>query len=184
MGGVSGAGTGASGPAGTAGTRAEGGASGTGSGGGIGGALGGIAGEGASGGTGAGGNGGTPCNTLAISGPLITQMAALGSAPMPAGGTIGDGTYVMTRYDVYAPASPSASPIKATIRVAGNQLDYATGTDTLMSNATYSTSTSGTTWFLTGTCPVAPTTQGAYTATPTAIMLFSNPDRVQVFAIQ
>jgi len=176
------AGTGATGGGDTGGAAGLGGASGAGGSAGAGGNTGGRGGTGGS--TGGGGTGSGACNDLTVSGNAITQTAATGTAPTPAGGTIADGTYVLTRYDVYAPGSPSASPYRVKYRVTGNLLEVATGGGTIISNLNYSTTVSGSAWNLTGTCPVSAPAAVPYTATATMLFVFNGPDHVQVFVKQ
>ena len=116
--------TGAAGSAGTAGSTAAAGSAG------AAGNLGTAGSTGAAGnaGTGAAGAAGTvACNTLTSTGwnPAgVHKVAAAGSPPVPAGGTIVDGTYILTREDVYPPDAADTMPIGATISFAGNQEQY------------------------------------------------------------
>jgi len=182
-GGVAGASGGVAGSAGpgTGGIGAAGANGGTA---GASGAGGGTAGAGA-GGTGGGASGSTgACNTLTVSGNPIMQMAATGAAPTPTGGTIVDGTYALTRYDVYPPASPSLSPYRATYRITGNQVEVASGGGTIISNLNYTATTTGASWNLTGTCPVSPQTSIPYTATATTLLVFDGAGYLQVLTRQ
>jgi hypothetical protein len=112
------------------------------------------------------------------------QMAASGSPPTAAGGAIADGTYHLTSIDVYPPSLPSSSPIRTTVRFAGNQLEFATGGGTLISYTNYAISTSGTVLTLIGTCPVIAPSSTPYSATATALMVYNGPDVIQTYAKQ
>jgi hypothetical protein len=119
------------------------------------------------------------------SGMAVTQVAAVGTAPTPAGGTIADGTYVYTRSDVYAPASLNSVISRATLRTSGNRLEMVVvESGTAVSNATYMTSTAGTTWTWTGTCPVRAAYPQPYTATASTLVLFTGGTVVDTFTKQ
>ena len=45
-------------------------------------------------------------------------------APTPTGGTIADGTYVLTKFEVYSPLTPNANLVKATMKVTGKDLQW------------------------------------------------------------
>jgi hypothetical protein len=131
----------------------------------------------------AGGAGGS-CNDLTVSGILIMQMAAAGPPPIPAGGNISDGTYVLTRYNVYPPASPSVAPIRTRYQVSGSSLEVATGGGAIISKSNYSTSISGAFLSLTGTCPPRAGISIPFTATATELLIFNGSDYVQTFTKQ
>ena len=61
---------------------------------------------------GAGGNtpsgtGGAGCSSIVNRGETITQVQATGTLPEPLGGTILDGTYVLTKDEAYPPVTVS-----------------------------------------------------------------------------
>ena len=169
-----GAGAAVAGSTGTAGGagRAAGGATGTaGAAGGATGTAGGTTGT-------AGGTGGAAlCNDLTAKGDFIPQTAGTGTAPTPAGGTIADGTYVLTKVEIYSPMTPSATLLKVTMKVTGKELEWlsVTGTSAASNAQSYTTEILGTNWVLTGTCPsaaITPITPPRFTASASGLMLF------------
>jgi hypothetical protein len=100
-------------------------------------------------------------------------MAATGSPPTPAGGTIADGTYQLTKIENYPPSTRPTSSVKYTYRVAGNQLEAAFAATNPLNDATsnFSISTAGTTLMLNRTCGSLLGISGSYTATTTTLLI-------------
>ena len=148
------------------------------------GGSGGTTGAGGSGG-GAGGTGGAAvCNTLTASGDVVIQTAATGSAPAPAGGTIANGTYVLTSNEVFPPGSSASASSKETLRITGNQMERALAYLGFVSQLNYSISTAGTTLTATATCPVGDAFSLPYTATATTLVIFGDATSVQTYTRQ
>jgi hypothetical protein len=166
--------TGAGGTAGAGGTTGAAGTAGAGAGG-TAGAAG--MGAGGGGGNGNGGTGGAPCNTVALGGEVITSIAATGVVPTPSGGTIADGTYLLTKSQAYPPATLPSWSMRLAYRITGNLLEVAedSGSGTPIFAYNYSTSTAGTTWYLTETCGggIVGASPSPYTATPTTLTLIN-----------
>jgi hypothetical protein len=157
------------------------------------------AGHGAGGATGAagvtgstGGSGGTGggvlCNDLTVTGDFIPQTAGTGTMPTPTGGSIADGTYVLTKVEVYSPLTPDATSLKVTMKIAGKTLQSVTASNTSAATATasYTTAVFGTNWALTGTCPsaaITPATPPRFTATAITLVLYI-AGQVQTYAKQ
>jgi len=115
--------------------------------------------------------------SLPITGNYIPQVAATGTPPTPGGGTIVDGTYDLTKDDLYPPSPPSTFSIKETIRLTGDVLEEAgiAETSTTTTYYRYTFTTSGTQWTLTNVCPpAAPLAPTGYTATDTTLLMFNN----------
>ena len=90
-----------------------GGTHGSGGGGGIG--IGGAAGD--------GGAGGAGCSMIDNVGQTVTREQASGDPPMPLGGAIADGTYVLTKDEAYPPISVDMPTHKReTLQISGTQL--------------------------------------------------------------
>jgi hypothetical protein len=168
----------------TGGTTATGGTSGTSGAGGAGGD------EGGAGPGGQGGEGGAvveQCGTVALGTPAINESAGSGTKPDPAGGTIQDGTYVMTAWRVYAPSSPHTETThQTTIRFSGNRMQVVAAPEQRQSG-TYTTSDTFVTFSL--NCPNAsqPPIVKPYTATssggPSKVFIFTD-NRVEEFTRQ
>jgi hypothetical protein len=145
------------------------------------------AGGSAAGSTGAGGA--TACNSLTLSATAPVATARTGAPPAPAGGTISDGTYVMTKVDVYPPDS-SLDLLSETIRVTGNQMEIVAGVGTFVNRVTSTFSTVGTKFVASAiTCSDPPgatlATMGTlYTATPTTLISFDGDTTVSTFTKQ
>lgn len=143
-----------------------GGPQGSGGGGGIG--IGGAAG---------GGAGGAGCSTaIANVGQTVTQEQASGDPPMPLGGAIADGTYVLTKDEAYPPISVDMPTHKSeTLQISGNQLLAVIDSDAMPSTfqgaATLTTSDTHAT--ITWLCGASGSFDQDYTATATQLILLS-----------
>ena len=122
---------------------------------------------------------GQACNALTAAGPGITPTCASGSLPVGEGGTIVDGTYVMTRLTYYG-TDCSTTPVSETIQVAGGCIQVASsGPVSLTESATYAVA--GNVLSLTRTCfnagaAVSTSTQDVsqtFTATATGFTIFN-----------
>src|SRR5262245_55353895 len=135
--------------------------------------LGGLGGAGATGGA-----GGTGCSAIENVGETITQEQASGTLPTPMGGTVLDGTYVLTRSEAYPPvtANPPAHT-KETIQIAGTVMDIAVTSDDFPSgfNARANFGASGTEMSLLNLCGPGSGSSFmvGYTATATELVLIS-----------
>ncbi|HVY40186.1 MAG TPA: hypothetical protein VHM31_19740, partial [Polyangia bacterium] len=80
-------------------------------------------GGGAGGAGGAGGSGGT-CTSVTATGAAVFETMGTGSAGTPAGGSIPNGTYVLTGWTVYSPATADTSQSrKLTLRITGSAIE-------------------------------------------------------------
>jgi hypothetical protein len=154
--------------------------------------------DGASGGIcSAGTPAGQACNAVEDVGPLVTPTCTTGAVATGAGGTMLDGTYVLTAQTYYnVPTCPPVQ-ISGTIEIMGNCIQLAfggvlTGTTSvrfepqgtgITSNPTCVNTPAGTT--TNADAPGAKT----YTATGTTLTMFTknsgtgntNPDRIEIF---
>src|SRR5262245_47237131 len=83
------------------------------------------------GGAGGGGaEGGAACSTIANVGQTVTQVQASGLPPTPMGGTIADGTYVLTKNEAYPPLTADVPDHSSeTLQIAGTQMAVAITSD-------------------------------------------------------
>jgi hypothetical protein len=141
-------------------------------------------GVGGSGGTwgsgGASGSGGTvpACNQLAEDAPTCSLTWASGVAPTPKGGSIADGSYVVTRQTGYTETTlPEIEMGRVRVEIAGSTWQEAEGIPPYDVNPdqhrTYTLAVQGTALTLTRTCPSAgePNTSG-YTADAASLTIF------------
>ena len=177
-------GTSSGGSAGSGGTSSGGnaGSGGTSSGGnaGSGGtSSGGNAGSGgtSSGGTSSGGTGGSSaCNTLVNDGADIVEEAATGTPPAMTGGTISDGTYVLTARKDWQGSCNCTSRQK--LAISGGTVQIVARTDKAADqHMTATAAVAGNQLTLSGTCPVAQSLKQTYTATATQLSLFDASDQ-------
>ena len=139
---------------------------------------------------------GQPCNTLANVATAITPTCTTGTMPAGEGGTIVDGTYVLTAQTYYNVAACPAGALSETVVIAGSCFQAAFG-DALTGNGSVSVAVQGNNYTQTATCTffsfdasgARPDGPGkTYTATATTFTLFTNnsavgndnPDRVEV----
>ena len=102
----------------------------------------------------------TACNTLQNTAPVVHIDLAPGTAPKPTGGTVPDGTYYVTKYDVYgAPGTGDAGATTANTYqgasvVKSGMYNVVNATNGAVSQASSGTiSESGTQIMLEQTCP-------------------------------
>ena len=145
-------------------------------------------------GTSGGTNGGTDddtgtrpsatCNEVVQGGALVSRRQVFENAPLPTGGTIHDGTYVLTGLREYVPTTmKNDGPrpvVKGTIVVRGSSLDAVAEENGAEVRETATLEADGTTLRLRSTCRYAgenapedpgPIVPYGYTATPTTLLL-------------
>ena len=126
-----------------------------------------------------------PCNTIADVGTDVAQVGVAEAAPAATGGTIVDGTYVVTSAVVYTGAGgltgPSGSIVHATSVNTGGAYEYVdTGTNASVTSGMYQTSGTNTILVL-QYCPTQTVINfSTYTASPTEFTLYdsTNPSAV------
>lgn len=126
---------------------------------------------------------GGACNAVVNGAAVVGEVAGAGAKPVPAGGTIVDGTYFLTKHEVFAPGTPDANTRKRTIVFAGNTFqthENDTGQAQKQYTGTYTTSGSNLT--LTVTCPISATVVIPYTATATTYVTFAKDSDGDVFS--
>lgn len=124
---------------------------------------------------------GQECNTLANVGDLVTPTCVTGTAPSGTGGTLVDGTYVLTSQDKYGSSCTSPFSFSETLAVAGDCIQVVSG-GILPATASVRITTQGNAISFTQTC-VHVDTDGAvvtpdmrmksYTAASTTLTLFA-----------
>jgi len=122
----------------------------------------------------------------------VTETCASGSPPAQTGGTVADGTYVVTSVSNYAcddSGSGTQGAVQVTLVIAGGcgQIaiagPYAGGTKIVGSSGQLVFS--GTSLSVTQVCPSAnPTNTVSYTATSTGFTTFSSADVLEVYTKQ
>jgi hypothetical protein len=127
---------------------------------------------------GAGGGNGGACTSVTATGSPVFEVMGTGTAPAPAGGTPVSGTYVLTGWTVYAPATavPTQSR-KLTIRVTGSTselqgIDANGATLNLAGTVSFSGTTVTTTW----TCGATGSVPQGYTMSNNQLLIFNPRD--------
>ncbi len=179
-GGAAGSGGSATGGAAGSGGSATGGAAGSG-----GSASGGTGGSstGGTGGSSTGGTGGTSaCNSLVNDGADVPETAETGTPPTMTGGSIADGTYVLTARKDWQGSCNCTTRQK--LSITGTAVQVVTRTDAGADQRFGGTlSIAGKAATLNVTCPGAQTKALEYTATATELQLFDPADQsLQVYA--
>ena len=130
-----------------------------------------------SGGTSSGGTGGSSaCNTLVNDGADIVEEAATGTPPAMTGGTISDGTYVLTARKDWQGSCNCTSRQK--LAISGGTVQIVARTDKAADqHMTATAAVAGNQLTLSGTCPVAQSLKQTYTATATQLSLFDASDQ-------
>ncbi len=127
-------------------------------------------------GNGAGGAGGTAgaCTNLSATGSAVSETMGSGSAATPAGGSIATGTYVLTGWTVYSPATAvTTQSRKLTLRLTSNTVELA-GVDAngAALNVAGSWSASGTMVTTNWTCGTTGSEAQGYTASNNQLLIF------------
>ena len=120
-------------------------------------------------------------------GETITQVQATGTLPEPLGGTIADGTYVLTKDEAYPPVTVSV-PFHSsqTLEIAGAVMDVALVSDEVPAGlkGTANLVTSGTVATITWLCGGNGTFDEGYTATATELVLIAPQSTVHTYTKQ
>jgi hypothetical protein len=143
---------------------------------------------------------GQACNALVAAGPSVTPTCTTGTMPTGEGGTILDGTYVLTAQTYYSVTTCPTIPLVETIQIAGGCVQVASSAPFPVTGST-TFAAAGNSITLTQKCihtdidgatitPDAPTE--TFTATATTFALYTqnaavgnpNRDRVEVFTKQ
>jgi hypothetical protein len=127
------------------------------------------------------------CSDIVLAGETIPQVQGTGPLPTPMGGTVVDGTYVLTKDEAFAPqtADPLAER-RETIEIAGSamRIVYVSNVSPLGVNGLANLTTSGTQLTITWTCAGTGSYTSGYTATATDLVLISPPGSVSTFTKQ
>jgi hypothetical protein len=113
------------------------------------------------------------CTTLTSTQP-VTSQAGTGNYPTPAGGTIADGTYLLSKYEIWPPGNAAGVTRRSAFRVTGSQIETFELNETsgfsVKGTANYTTSGSNITF--TYTCPAGGGYTKPYTATANEFIWF------------
>lgn len=113
---------------------------------------------------------GAGCNTVMNKATAITQTKGTGSAPSFMGGAVSDGTYAMTKWEVFG-KTPSTTPITETLIVKGTKWEMVAQSGTITARSNFDATLGFTDITLTPTCPAGGKAQTSpYTATSTKIV--------------
>jgi hypothetical protein len=118
----------------------------------------------------------TPCNTITNSGSDISGQSSTATAPTPTGGTITDGTYVLSSVVAYLPFAEDAGAgtLSGTIIVSGSTWQIVGNAIGDTEPGSFTFQPSGTSFTLTETCPGTESVTGTYTASTTQIILYKS----------
>jgi hypothetical protein len=113
------------------------------------------------------------CTDL-VSNQAVTSQPGTGPYPTPAGGAIADGTYLLSKYEIFPPDTTTGVTRRGALRFTGNKMEGYEFNETsgfsTKGSGTYTVS--GTTFTTAGTCPPAPGYTKPFTATATEFVWF------------
>jgi hypothetical protein len=124
---------------------------------------------------------------------MVTATCGTGTAPAQTGGTVVDGTYVLTSavdYSCGDAATPPLPPAAATAKITGGCLQFIIAESngdggTIVATASETVAYSGTSITTTPVCPAAAAASSqTYTATATTFSYLSTAGFLQVFTKQ
>jgi hypothetical protein len=102
--------------------------------------------------------------------------------PAPMGGTLSDGTYHLSAWNVYSPATADADLHSATLRIAAGMFEVVVDGATRQSG---SVSTAGVVLTFTPSCPTTTATMKPFSANATTLSLSTvSENRVEAFTRQ
>jgi hypothetical protein len=120
-------------------------------------------------------DGGGACNAIANVASMIALDYIASDPPTPHGGTIADGTYIMTAAGFYTGtggvAGSSGVTSQVTIQISGSTIQVASKANPPNDHITTTVMTNGVNLTRTDTCPDSTTQSGTYTATPTTLVV-------------
>ncbi len=126
----------------------------------------------------------TGCGTVPNSGTDAPEVAGTGTMPSPQGGTIVDGTYFLTRFEIYPPGSVDAYKRRHALKFENGKVESVTSRDGSPEQRNSGTfTTSGTNLVMTVDCPGAGSVTKGYTATATEFWMFES-DEIHVYTKQ
>ncbi|HEX7478680.1 MAG TPA: hypothetical protein VF331_12800 [Polyangiales bacterium] len=116
------------------------------------------------------------CNAVVDDGPLVTMTAVASAAPSPVGGTIADGTYVLSAATLYTgpggSTAASGGAFSGVFQIKGTTM-LQVGTVSGKEERYVTTfTTSGTTLSTNDTCPVAKSETHSFSANPTGFTVY------------
>jgi hypothetical protein len=121
------------------------------------------------------------CNTVPNGGATVTLVRVPQAPPAPTGGTIADGTYVLTSLVQYTgpggASGPTSMMVRMSMRIGGGRLDLVQNTGSGDQTLTYDLATMPAMNLLTitPTCPSAgPPQPSLYSASPTELRAYGN----------
>ncbi|HVH40683.1 MAG TPA: hypothetical protein VM925_00015 [Labilithrix sp.] len=126
---------------------------------------------------------GGACNDVANAGSQVAEVAGGLTKPTPQGGTLEDGTYVLTKHEIYPPSAPDENTRRRTFRFAAGKIDYVSNDGTKPeARSSGSFTVNGTSLQLTVACP-----QGAsaaalpFTANGNTLIMFDQASQNDVY---
>lgn len=122
------------------------------------------------------------CTELVNAGTQVVESAGIGTRPTPAGGTLEDGVYVLTKHEVYSPSSPDANTRKRTWKFVGGKVEIATddaASAPVRASGGYTTSNNEIA--ITVSCPQATSVALPYTASGSTLIMFDKASQNDVF---
>ena len=119
---------------------------------------------------------GPACNTLVNDGPTVSLMLSTATAPPATGGTVVDGTYVLSGATAYTNGGVTAPPtsFRAVMQIAGNIMQQVGTFNGAEQRYTSTFSTSGSNVTTMDTCPAPKTATHQFIATATNIHIIDS----------
>jgi hypothetical protein len=115
---------------------------------------------------------GSKCNALVGDAPAITSTNSPAQVPTPAGGTLSDGTYVLTSTTIYTALPFPGMKLRSVMQITGNTIQQVATMNGDEKRFTTSFTTAGSSIVMTDTCPARKTGTYTFTATPTELRMY------------
>lgn len=126
----------------------------------------------------------TGCGNVPNSGTDAPEVAGSGTMPAPQGGSIFDGTYYLTQFEIYPPGSVDPYKRRHALKFENGKVESVTSRDGSPEQRNSGTfTTSGTNLVMTIDCPGSGTVTKGYTATATEFRMFE-ADEIHVYVKQ
>lgn len=125
------------------------------------------------------------CPTVVNGGGVVPETAGVGAFPAATGGAIVDGTYHLTKHEVYAPSTPDANTRKRTfVFASGTFISHDTDPGQAEKQFSGTFAVSGSKLTLTVTCPMAFSATLDFTATATTYTQHTSSNDLFIFTKQ
>jgi hypothetical protein len=115
---------------------------------------------------------GSTCNAIVGDAPSVTSTNSSAKVPAAAGGSMSDGTYVLSSMTIYTALPFPGITLSSLMQISGGTIQQVTNMNGEEKRFTTSFATAGPSIAMTDTCPMRKSGTYAFTATPTEFRMY------------